>query len=83
MFEVLGAVSLICIQQPLLALVSLAITPLLSRLLRAVVVRSSAIIFRRQQVCGCADVGVRAGHTTPYVGSAGVLWASSQCTTRS
>ncbi|KAL4429575.1 hypothetical protein ABPG77_008624 [Micractinium sp. CCAP 211/92] len=54
MFEVLGAVGLICVQQPLLALVSLAITPLLSRLLRAVVVRSSAIIFRRQQVAGQA-----------------------------
>ncbi|PSC68391.1 ABC transporter permease [Micractinium conductrix] len=50
MFEVTGALALIAVQQPLLALVSLAITPLLSRLLRSVVVRSSAIIYRRQQV---------------------------------
>lgn len=50
--------SVICVQQPLLALVSLAITPLLSRLLRAVVVRSSAIIFSRQQVRGGGAVGV-------------------------
>lgn len=50
MFEVVGALLLISVQQPLLALVSLAITPLLSRLLRSVVVRSSAIIYRRQQV---------------------------------
>ncbi|KAL4458414.1 hypothetical protein ABPG75_013279 [Micractinium tetrahymenae] len=54
LFEVLGALCLMCTQQPLLALVSLAITPLLSRLLRAVVVRSSAIIFRRQQVAAKA-----------------------------
>ena len=55
MFEVAGALLVITLQQPLLALVSLAITPLLSRVLRAVVVRSSAIIYRRQQVgwaCG-------------------------------
>ena len=50
MFEVVGALLVISVQQPLLALVSIAITPLLSRLLRSVVVRSSAIIYRRQQV---------------------------------
>ncbi|PRW60036.1 ABC transporter B family member 28 isoform X2 [Chlorella sorokiniana] len=50
MFEVLGALLFIGLQQPLLALVSFAITPALSRLLRSVVVRSSAIIYRRQQV---------------------------------
>lgn len=50
MFEVFGALLFIGLQQPLLALVSFAITPLLSRLLRSVVVRSSAIIYRRQQV---------------------------------
>ena len=50
MFEVLGALIIISVQQPLLALVSFAITPLLSRLLRSVVVKSSAIIYKRQQV---------------------------------
>jgi ABC-type multidrug transport system fused ATPase/permease subunit len=50
MFEVVGALLMIAVQQPLLALVSCAITPLLSRLLRAVVVRSSAIIYQRQTV---------------------------------
>ena len=57
MFEVAGALLVITLQQPLLALVSLAITPLLSRVLRAVVVRSSAIIYRRQQVRGVGGVG--------------------------
>ena len=51
MFEVVGALLFIGLHQPLLALVSVAITPLLSRLLRSVVVRSSAIIYCRQQVC--------------------------------
>lgn len=50
MFEVAGALLFIGLQQPLLALVSFAITPLLSRLLRSVVVRSSGLIYRRQQV---------------------------------
>lgn len=61
MLEVVGALAFISLQQPLLALVAFAITPLLSTLLRAIVVRSSAIIYRRQQVRtgrgGCACVG--------------------------
>ncbi len=52
-FEVVGALLFIGLQQPLLALVSFAITPALSRLLRSVVVRSSSLIYRRQQVGAC------------------------------
>lgn len=54
MFEVVGALVMIGLQQPLLALVSFALTPALSRALRAVVVRSSAIIYQRQQLASSA-----------------------------
>lgn len=54
MFEVVGALVMIGLQQPLLALVSFALTPALSRALRAVVVRSSAIIYKRQQLASSA-----------------------------
>ncbi len=50
MIEVVGALIMVALQQPLLAVVTLAVSPALSRVLRSVVVRSSAIIYQRQQV---------------------------------
>ena len=54
LFEVLGALAIIAAKQPLLAVITMAITPLLSRLLRVIAVRSAALSYERQQAASDA-----------------------------
>lgn len=54
LFEVLGAMAVIATKNPLLAVISFAITPALGRLLRAVVVRASALSYERQMAAASA-----------------------------
>ncbi len=58
MFEVVGALIMVALQQPLLAVVTLAVTPALSRVLRSIVVRSSGIMYQRQQVLAGTGLSV-------------------------
>ena len=53
-FECLGVVVMMACRQPMLALVTVVVTPTLSRLLRGIVVRSTRISLERQQAAAQA-----------------------------